>query len=170
MSCSKHLLAFFLYLQYCTAMFGQQHIEVDGITFSYQIEGDALRCELQALTNGWVGVGFNSKNAIVGSDLLLFNLVDGNPSCADLYVKSFGNPIKDEDLGGNNSIELLSAHEDEMSTVVRFTIPVDSGHPTDYVHSINQDFWLILAYSAEDDFEHHSRVRRHLPFRLNQGK
>lgn len=147
-------------------MLGQETIQVEGMTFAYRIEDDVLRCELRAPTNGWTGVGFNSKNSIVGSDLLLFNVVDGKATSKDLYVKSLGNPMRDEDLGGKYSIELLDALEDEKSTVVRFVIPLNSGDPYDYAHELDKDFWLILAYSVEDDFEHHSRVRKHIPLQL----
>ncbi len=150
-------------------LYGQQSIKASGITFSYEINGDALKCALTAPTQGWIGVGFNHNNSIVGSDLLLFHVVDGKPSSRDLYVKEVGNPINDKANGGSNTITLIDGMEDDSSTKVVFSIPLNSRDPNDFVHIIENEFWLILAYSVDDDFRHHSRVRKHLPLVLKKG-
>lgn len=147
-------------------LMGQQTISTNGIFFAYQIEDDRLNCTLKAETKGWIGIGFNSRNSIVGSDLLLFNIVDGKPSSTDLFVKSAGNPKKDTELGGKNSIKILDSKETGNTSMVQFSIALNSGDPYDFKHKVNQEFWLILAYSMDDDFEHHSRVRKHVPFTL----
>lgn len=147
-------------------LFGQQTISTNGISFSYEVKNDMLNCTLKAETQGWIGVGFNSRNSIVGSDLLLFNIIGGKPSSTDLYVKGAGNPKKDSELGGTHSIQILEAEEIGNTSMVQFSIPMDSGDPYDFKHKINQEFWLILAYSVADDFGHHSRVRKHIPFKL----
>ncbi|WP_299535771.1 DOMON domain-containing protein [Ulvibacterium sp.] len=149
-----------------TGLYGQQTITVSGISFTYALTPTDLECTVTAPTQGWVGVGFNEKNTIVGSDLLLFHVVDGKTTSTDMYVKGLGNPIKDSHLGGQNSIQVLHGKEEGHSTTIRFSIPLNSGDPNDFIHEIGKEFWLILAYSVEDDFEHHSRVRKHIPFRL----
>ena len=145
---------------------GQEKITASGITFTYQIIEERLKCSLEAPTNGWIGVGFNTKNAIVGSDLLLFNIIDQQVSSTDLYVKGVGNPVRDIKNGGRNSIVIKEGKERQGYTKVHFSIPLISGDPNDFEHSLGQKAWLILAYSTDDDFEHHSRVRRHIPFTL----
>ncbi len=147
-------------------LFGQQTHQTDGISLTYTIADKHLVCELKAETLGWVGVGFNTENSIVGSDLLLFNIVKGQASCVDLFVKSAGNPLPDEALGGKHTIELLDAEEKSSTTKVKFSIPLSSGDPFDFKHEMGKRFWLILAYSVADDFKHHSRVRRHIPITL----
>ncbi len=146
---------------------GQQTAKVSGITFTHEVIGNRLHCTLEAPTNGWVGVGFNHKNSIVESDLLLFNIVQGKPSGTDLYVKSFGNPVRDIDNGGKNNIHLVGGTESDSSTKVVFSIPMDSKDANDFIHVPGKKAWLILAYSVDDDFGHHSRVRKHIPFGIN---
>ena len=141
-----------------------------GNSFNYTIQGDSLACTLEAKTNGWIGVGFNDKNSIVNSDLLLFNIIDGIAFSTDLYVKGVGNPQKDSVLGGANTIRKLNGIEKDGITNVKFTIPLRSGDPFDFEHRFNAPYWLILAYSVEDDFSHHSRVRNHVPFKLEVSK
>lgn len=149
-------------------LYGQQAAKASGITFTYEILDDDLKCTLTAPTNGWIGVGFNDKDSIVGSDLLLFNIVDGKPSSTDLFVKATGNPVRDEDNGGKNTITILGGTEKDSSTTVTFSIPIDSGDHNDFLHQVDKETWLILAYSVDDDFRHHSRVRKHIPFVINK--
>lgn len=145
-------------------LYGQQTAKASGISFTYEVLGDDLKCTLSAPTNGWIGVGFNSKNSIVGSDLLLFNSVDGTFSSTDLFVKGAGNAVRDIDNGGKNTITLINGTESNSHTTITFSIPLDSGDTNDFVHKVKKEAWLILAYSVDDDFEHHSRVRKHIPF------
>lgn len=158
------LLAFVLSLGTCTGLYGQQVSEASGIIFTYKVEGEYLDCSLKAPTTGWIGVGFNQKNTIVGSDLLLFNVVQGKVSCTDLFIQGIGNPVEDALNGGGNTISLLDGREEGSTTQVHFSIPLNSGDVNDFVHKIGQEAWLILAYSVADDFSHHSRVRKHIPF------
>ncbi len=157
-------------LNFCwfAGLHGQQTAKVSGITFTYEVVGEALICKLDAPTNGWVGVGFNNKNSIVGSDLLLFNIIEGKPSGTDLFVKGAGNPVKDKENGGKNTITILGGSERDSYTTITFSIPMDSGDSNDFVHQTNKEGWLILAYSVDDDFKHHSRVRKHIPFVIHK--
>ncbi|MEM9078443.1 MAG: DOMON domain-containing protein [Bacteroidota bacterium] len=149
-------------------LYGQQTLKASGIAFTYEVVGDSLECQLNAPTNGWIGVGFNDKNSIVGSDLLLFNIVDGIPSCTDLFVKGIGSPVRDDKNGGKNTINLRGGIERKSYTSITFSIPLDSGDPNDFLLLPNKEAWLILAFSVNDDFEHHSRVRRHIPFVIHK--
>ena len=44
---------------------------------------------------------------------------------------------------------------------------MNSKDSNDFVHELGKEAWLILAYSVDDDFGHHSRVRKHIPFIVN---
>lgn len=146
----------------------QQSVEASGITFQYEVKNDSLHGVLKAPTEGWVGVGFNSKNNIVGSDLLLFNIRGKQVAGTDLFVKGAGNPVKDSENSGKNTVVIHGGTQEGGSTKIHFSIPLDSGDPNDFVHVLGQKSWLILAYSVSDDFKHHSRVRKHVPFVLRK--
>ncbi|MDW3191454.1 MAG: DOMON domain-containing protein [Cytophagales bacterium] len=139
-------------------------VHVGGMHMSYEITNDSVTISLSAPTTGWVGIGFNQENNILESDLLLFHVIEGKASGLDLFVKGIGDPRKDTDLNGHTSFRMLEGKEENGQTEVQFRIALDSQDPNDYQHTLSESFWLILAYSAHDDFEHHSLMRRHVPF------
>lgn len=139
----------------------QLSVTLSEITWTCTPIGDDLVMELQAPTTGWVGVGFNQENSILQSDLLLFNIVDGQATGTDLYVKGFGNPQADKALGGDRNVEILSFREEDNHTYIQFRRPLKAADAYDFQLQAGEAFWLILAYSTHDEFEHHSRVRQH---------
>lgn len=144
----------------------EETLNIGGMTFSYELNEDSIEIKLTAPTNGWIGVGFNNRDNIVKSDLLLFNVVSAQPNALDMYVVGFGNPREDSKLGGSHSIKILDSQETIDKTYVHFIIPMKSNDRYDFQHEIDQDFWLILAYSTHDDFAHHSRMRKHVKYRF----
>ncbi len=139
----------------------QMELSLGGMSWKCNKEGDFLVMELRAPTRGWVGVGFNQENAIVQSDLLLFHVVDGKEESTDMYVKGFGNPKTDESLGGSHDIEIVDFSETNYETYIKFRRLWKGEDIYDYPLKNGEPFWLILAYSTHDEFEHHSRMRRH---------
>lgn len=139
-------------------------VHVGGMNMSYEIANDSLTISLRAPTTGWIGIGFNHENNIVGSDLLLFHVIDEQTTGTDLYVQALGDPRKDIELNGHESFRILYGSEANGHTQVQFRVPLDNQDPYDFQHTLSESFWLILAYSAHDDFDHHSLMRRHVSF------
>lgn len=132
-----------------------------GMEWSCIRQGDDLMMELSAPTKGWIAVGFNNEDNIVGSDLIMFHIEDGKAEVRDMYVKGFGDPREDHTLGGSQNIEIIQAEESGHKTYVRFRRPLSSQDNYDYQLRNGETFWLILAYATHDDFAHHSRMRKH---------
>lgn len=130
----------------------------------YKWEGDSITLQITAPANGWLAVGFNTENNIIGSDLLQFAVNNGKIQAEDQLVTGPQVHPTDLSLGGQHNIHLLDFAEIPGQTAVRFRIPARSGDPMDFKHALNQPFWLITAYSVSDDFQHHSIQRKHLPF------
>lgn len=147
----------------CT-LWAQGEVTVNDMKFRYEIQAKVIEITLEAPTLGWVGVGFNDRNSIEKSDLLLFHVIDDQVESLDMHVIGFGNPKKDQSLGGTNDIKVLSGKEEGQSTSVTFSLPFPSKDTFDFQHQLDKEFWLILAYSTHDEFDHHSRMRKHILF------
>ncbi len=150
------------------ALHGQKKVTIKDMQFSYELKGTTVEIELNAPTLGWVGVGFNDHNSIVNSDLYLLRVKKSKVEGLDMFVVSAGNPKEDIELRGSNNIEVIEGSESSGSTRIKFSVPMDSKDPNDYKHKLNQDFWLILAYSQSDDFDHHSIMRKHIKYRFTR--
>ena len=144
----------------------QNVIQAGKMVFEYQMENDSLAINIKAPTKGWLGVGFNAKNDIVGSDLLQFSVRNKKAICSDQFVVGFQDHPEDAVLGGSSNISLLDAQEKNGWTSISFKIPLYSGDRFDFQHQSGKDCWLILAYSLDDDFNHHSVMRKHVKLRL----
>ena len=142
----------------------QKEIVVKGMKLSYEIIDETIEIELNAPTNGWVGVGFNDQNSIVKSDLLLFHVIGNKVKAKDMYVVGFGDPQEDLMMGGTMDVKDLEGKEINNTTQIKFKLPFPSQDSFDFKHRKGKEFWLILAYSTHDEFDHHSRMRQHVLF------
>lgn len=140
-------------------------LAVDGMTFQHRFVGDSIEFEFEAPAAGWIAVGFNSRNDIVGADLKMFAVTPAGPRSSDQYVVAAGRHPEKQALGATSKLETLELTEMRGRTRARFRTPVRGGR-YDFAFEPGREIWLILAWSAEDDFAHHSRVRRHLRYRL----
>ncbi|MEM1408085.1 MAG: DOMON domain-containing protein [Bacteroidota bacterium] len=141
-----------------------QDVTLGGMTMSYQIINDHIEITLKAPTLGWLGIGFNDQNSIVKSDLYLLRVKDRKAEGLDMYVIGAGNPKEDHKIGGYFNLREIEGKETDGSTTLKFQLPVQSKDRYDFSHEIGADFWLILAYSQSDDWDHHSMMRRHTKF------
>lgn len=139
----------------------QMEVTLNDMTWTCTKEGDYLVMELRAPTQGWVAVGFNQKNNIVHSDLLMFHVANGKTESMDMYVKGFGNPQTDISLGGQHNIEVLDFEETGKETYIQFRRLWKGKDSNDFQLKNGESFWLVLAYSTHDEFDHHSRFRKH---------
>ncbi|MCB0641506.1 MAG: hypothetical protein KDC44_07690 [Phaeodactylibacter sp.] len=141
-----------------TPLAGQHLITQNGVTLYYELQPDSIEIELFAPTQGWLAIGFNREDAIVGADLLQFAVTSEGLRAEDQFVRKPQVHPRDTE----QNLRILSFREDQQGTMVRFKIPMRSGDPQDFEHQTHAPFFLILAYSAADDFQHHSRFRSHL--------
>ena len=137
-----------------------------GMTFEWEMKDGRLHGKLDAPHTGWVVVGFNLQNNIVGSNLLMFRVKNGKVEARDLRTVAMGDPRTDESLGGSNDITNVSGREENGHTYINFEYPLHSGDKHDYPLTSGEKTWVILAWSVSDDWDHHSRMRQHVELKL----
>lgn len=137
-----------------------------GITFSWAHIGGELRCHVQAPTTGWVAIGFNEVAELTGTRLVMGAFINGEAIVSDRTVVAPGDHRQIEDVGGVSDLSQPSGTERDGTTEISFTLPAATAH--EWSHDLRQGttVYLLLAYSVADEFDHHSRVRRHLTVRL----
>lgn len=148
----------------CTQIKAQKEIEANQMILRYEIIGDSIYGFISAPTTGWILIGFNDQNTVNKADLKFFSVVNGKAMVSDHKNLGFRDYPADSTLGGANEIRIIYHSERENQTGFLFALPLRTDDSNDFQHTVDQSFWLILAYSEEDDFKHHSMMRKHLPF------
>ncbi len=136
------------------------------MTVSWQIEGDVIHITASAPTTGWLAVGFNTEDTIVGANLIMGAVVDAAVHVEDRYVVAAGDPRAVTELGGISAVDAPAGSESQGQTTISFRMPTQAVDAYHLALHQGSTLYLIAAYSVDDDFAHHSRMRRHVEVTL----
>lgn len=160
------LIGFVVFPLGLSAQNQKNQIQVERMQISWEHQGDQITFTATAPDDGWVALGFNTENNIVGSNLIIIGVNGDNVQAEDFYVVSAGNPKPIKSLGAKSQIKNYKGWEKQGKTTIAFSLPVKSNDDYHLDLKEGSKVWLICAYSMEDDFGHHSRMRRHIEITL----
>ena len=146
------------------ALSGYSQIADEGLSFDmqWQIDGENLNVQVAAPTTGWIAVGFDPENKMGGANILIGYVVDGEAHLRDDFGSGQVKHESDLGLGGVENFTNLEGEENDGVTVIRFTIPLDSGDSYDKPLQAGKSYKVIYAYGAsgKDDFKtYHTKTR-----------
>ena len=115
--------------------------------------------EMSAPTTGWVTIGFNEGSALTGAWLLMGRVRNGIAEVIEHKTLKPGDYRPIAALGGTTSVAEVQGAESGTTTTLRFSIPVQAAGKHQKTLAKDTTYTLIMAYSREDDFQHHSTMR-----------
>lgn len=135
-------------------------IEKNGMQVQWRFEGAKLIIKMTAPTYGWVTVGFNKTQSITGAHLFMGRVSRNRPEVVEHRTLSPGNYKPITALGEEISVSEISGFETDDLTTIKFSIDLESTNAQyrKYLFAGNT-MWMILAFSQDDDFGHHSTMR-----------
>ena len=151
---------------------GVQHadwksVETRGMTFKWRFEASGkLICQVEAPTEGWVALGFNTQPGLAKTNLIMAAVNGDETEISDRYIHRPGSNSPIIDLGGQHAVEIIEAVEKQHRTVVTFSIPTTAIDAWHYALVEGERYHILLAYSVADAFDHHSIMRTHIEVRL----
>nr|WP_299000437.1 DOMON domain-containing protein [uncultured Allomuricauda sp.] len=154
-----------LVVLFCSICFSQQ-VKVNEMNVSWDFNDNTITFSASAPDDGWIALGFNTKNDIVGSNLIMVNVIDGKVKAEDFFVVGVGNPKPVAKLGSQSQVIAASGRESSKKTWVSFSLPTTAMDKYHMDLKKGNSIWLICAFSMEDEFDHHSRMRKHVEVRL----
>ena len=126
-------------------------IEVETLTFEWQLAGESLRVRLSAKTKGWVGIGFNPTREMKDGNFILGYVKKGKVKVFDHFGFTKRQHKSDTKLGGKKNISDTGGEEAGGRTAIRFTIPLNSGDDKDREIFADKDNTVLLAHGAGRD-------------------
>ncbi|UTW63973.1 hypothetical protein KFE98_07485 [bacterium SCSIO 12741] len=164
---------------FCSVIFGWQMHEQDlhkeyqqvissGMVFRWKVENDSLRVKLRAPTSGWLAVGFNRQSGIVGSALIMGANRDGVSQVEEQFVIGPQQHPPVSKLGSATSIAEAICVEKNGVSEMTFCLPLQAQDKWHCDLQSSGPIYVALAYSREDDFDHHSAVRTEVKITLKK--
>ena len=133
------------------AMFYDHEITVQGMEFSWTVEGPDLHVRLTAPTTGWVGIGFNPSSEMKDAKFVLGYVKDGKATISDEFGTGEVQHEAVEKLGGKSDVTLIGGKEEGGRTTIEFSIPLVSKDTLGGRIDPAGETVVLLAYGLDHD-------------------
>jgi hypothetical protein len=133
-------------------------VEGAGVRLEWVIRDAQVHACMQAATRGWVTVGFNTQPSLDGARLVMGRVIQGRAE-AQVHIAKPPQHIHRLTPQGKERVSSVSGSQSAGITRVCFSMPLAAADREDVALSAGQNTHIILAWSHEADFEHHSAQR-----------
>ena len=130
------------------------------ITLKWKVEGETLKVKVSAPTTGWVAVGFDPSHAMKGANIIIGYVKNGKVEIRDDFGNGPMSHKADTEMGGKDDITYKSGKEENGTTEISFTIPLNSGDDQDKPLVPGKTYKVILAAGANDADDFSSRHKK----------
>jgi len=134
-------------------------VKQNGMEVSWFIQDNRVYFEMQAPTEGWVAIGLHTKNQLQGTNLIMGSISNQGLKVEDHYIQAVGKHQETKAIGGGNALLDTHGKASKTQTTIAFSLPLQA--PDIFHKNLKEGktYYLLMAYSEEDDFQHHSRMR-----------
>lgn len=143
-----------------------KEISKNNMSVKWHIKEDLIHLEMKAPTKGWVAIGFNEDQYLAGAYLLMGHISNGLVEVVEHYTEHPGKYQPIQNYGIKSRILNPMGAETSTGTLVKFSLPINAGSKYHKNLISGSDWVLILAYSQDDDFQHHSIMRTSVKIKL----
>ena len=134
-------------------------VSKNGMEVHWHFKQNRIFFTMKAPTRGWVAIGFNTTEKMTHAYLLMGRIAKNQAEVVEHFTIFPGayEPIKT--LGGITQVQDMYGSEKVNTTVLHFSLPVKAlgQYQKDLLQG--NTYFMVLAYSQEDDFQHHSSMR-----------
>lgn len=143
-----------------------KEITKNNMTVKWKIEQEIILFEMEAPTDGWVAIGFNETSSLTAIYLLMGRVKNGKSEVVEHYTEKPGSYQLIVQYGVASQITNISGTESGNFTRLKFSIPVEAASRYHKELLPDSKWTLLMAYSLEDDFQHHSIMRTSVDIKL----
>ncbi|MHA1567139.1 MAG: DOMON domain-containing protein [Alphaproteobacteria bacterium] len=143
----------------------QGSVSAAGVTFQWRHESGRLRANLSAPTAGWIAVGFN-ENPTLENTRFVIAAVSVAPIRVEEHIAMVPDHREVSQLGLPAAIAHTSGSYRDGISRLEFSLPEAMPGRARLSLRPGAKIHLMLAWSQETDFDHHSAWRRHFDITL----
>lgn len=143
-----------------------KEISKNNMTVKWEIEQGLIYFEMEATTEGWVAVGFSECSSLTGTYLLMGRVKDGKPEVVEHHTSKPGSYKPIVQYGIASQITNISGTETGNFTRLKFSIPIKATSKYHKELLTGSKWTLLMAYSLDDEFQHHSIMRTSVDIKL----
>lgn len=125
---------------------GFKSADAAGVNLQWQVDGDMLHVQVAAMTTGWVAVGFDPSSRMADANIIIGYVANGELTISDDYGVGPTRHAPDTANGGTMDVTNATGEERDGGTLIRFTIPLDSGDAWDRPLVPGESYRIILAH------------------------
>ena len=137
----------------------------DHVEFSWKHKADRLFGELSAPTAGWIAVGFNERRTLKGTRFVIA-AVSTSPIRAEEHIALVPDHRNVSALGLPPALDHVSGSYSQGLSRLEFSLPHQFPEHPALQLAPGASPHLMLAWSQDADFTHHSAWRRHYDVQL----
>ncbi|MCX5868380.1 MAG: DOMON domain-containing protein [Proteobacteria bacterium] len=131
-----------------------------GITLKWKVEGEMLKVKVSALTTGWVAAGFDPSRGMKDANIIIGFVKDGKAVIRDDFGNGMMTHRSDIDLLGKNNVTDKTGQEENGTTEISFTIPLNSGDDKDKPLTPGNTYKVLLAAGGKDADDFSSKHKK----------
>jgi len=143
-----------------------KEISKNNMTVRWKTEQEIIHFEMEAPTDGWVAIGFNETSSLTGTYLLMGRVKNGKTEVVEHYTSQPGSYKPIVQYGVASQITIISGTETGNFTRLKFSIPVAAASKYHKELLTDSKWTLLMAFSLDDDFQHHSIMRTSVDIKL----
>lgn len=143
----------------------RQEVILDGVSFRWWHQAGQLIGTLAAPTDGWIAVGFSIGPGIKDTHFIMAAVSEEPPRFEEHFPVDL-NHRRISELGWPETARMRSGQFQHGTSTVTFDIPSRPLAGSGISLAQGSNVYLMLAWSQDTDFNHHSAWRRHLAISL----
>ncbi len=144
----------------------KRRISAGDMIFTWFHLDDQLMGKLQAPAPGWLAIGFNNQETLLGTRFIMAAVHDDGSVHAEERIAVPGGHDALSNQGGSLGLDHLQGARKNGTTELTFSLSDNVNDPNQVSLAPGSPTYLMLAWSHEADFAHHSAWRRHFDVTL----
>ena len=130
-----------------------------GMEVQWHFKHSRIFFTMRAPSNGWVTIGFNTTEKMTNAYLLMGRVIKHKAEVVEHYTIAPANYKPIWTLDGEIQVQDVTGYQKANTSVLQFSLPMVAVGKYQKDLSPGSTYIMILAYSQEDDFQHHSTMR-----------